>query len=241
MNVNTTSNLAMMSSMVGITQQIGQTKTANGDLAPDKQVNETDMQESSRDVKKEQTPSQQADIKSRNALRSQAQSIQRRYVPDELTQEEAARNDAGVNLQGNDAPQQKQTRYLDTSRQIQYSFGSFKGEAQEEQAAAPKNPLMKAETERKNLVENLRKWVDLELKQYVKQNQPIYPRKDLRDILNTLGSKSEQDNQRIKMDSDAKESTDKPTKYNIGNISKITRTMRYFEDIPSENLFEDVM
>jgi hypothetical protein len=240
MNINTNNNLAMMSSMVGISQQFGQTKTVNDDLAPDKQINEADKQESSRDVKKEQTPRSQ-DTRARQSLQSQSQSVQRRYLSDEQTHEPMAKAPSGEEFGENALPGQKQTRLLDTARQIQYSFGSFKSEGREEQAQTPKNPLMKADSERKNLVENLRKWVDLELKQYVKNNQPVYPRKDLRDILNTLGKKSDQDNQQIKSDRDSADSIEKPTTYNLGNISKITRTMRYFEDIPMENSFEEVM
>jgi hypothetical protein len=233
MNVSTHNNIAMMSSMVGVPQQTGDTKKVNKDLDQGQQVSETDKPEESQEQKKDNANVNNQGNKAENVGRQQARQIQRRYVAEDTKQElKSEGKEAPEQMQ--DLPGQQKTKgvMLDTSAQIQFKFQKFVGQQQQMQQAN-NQAKMKPDVQRKQFAENLRKWVDVEYKQFVKQNDPLYTRKNLREILSALGEQEGPQGKKTSRDRETGKNTVQFSKFNKYNITKASQAMRIFEEIPS--------
>ncbi len=239
MNVSTHNNIAMMSSMVGVPQQTGQTKqVANKDLDQSQQVSETDKSEESSENSKDKTETQSAHAGAgkaeQSSARQQARSVQRRYVAEDYKQEKAESKNENTSELGEPGQAQgtkgSKGVFLDTSSAIQLKFNKLQAQQQSE---ASQQTRMKPDIQRRQFASNLQKWVDVEYKQFVKTNDPLYTRRNLREILSALG---DQDPSAKKTRFD-KDSVGKNaiafSKYNKHNITQASKAMRIFEEIPS--------
>jgi len=239
MNVSTHNNIAMMSSMVGVPQQTGQTKqVANKDLDQGKQVSEADKAEEAAEHSKDKNETAAANAGAGKAehssARQQARSVQRRYVAEDYKQEKA--ESKTENSSELDQPGQTQGTgkgkgvMLDTSSGIQLKFNKFVAQQQTE---ASQQTRMKPDIQRRQFASNLQKWVDVEYKQFVKSNDPLYTRRNLREILSALGDQDPS----VKKNRFDKDSVGKNSiafsKYNKHNITQASKAMRIFEEIPS--------
>ncbi|MDQ7822811.1 MAG: hypothetical protein RDV48_08470 [Candidatus Eremiobacteraeota bacterium] len=238
MNVNTHNNMAMMSSMVGIPQQTGQTKQVNKDLDEGKQITETDKPDDSQELTKDKANVNSQGNQMESVSRQQSRSVARRYVAEDYKTEQQAKGTENEQVQDSQLNQQSGTQpkgrlFLDTSSQIQHSFQKMQ-EQQLQQQSANNQAKMRPDVQRKIFAENLRKWVDVEYKQFVKQNDPLYTRRNLREILQALG---DQDTQTKKTKSSSTDSLGKNSvqysRYNKYNITQASKAMRIFEEIPS--------
>jgi hypothetical protein len=232
MNVSAHNNIAMMSSMVGVPQQTGQTKQVNKDLDQGQQITETEKPEESQEQRQDNANVNNQGSKTENVSRQQARQIQRRYVAED-TQQELKTNGKEME-QTQDLPGQQKSKgvVLDTSAQIQFKFQKFVGEQQQMQQANSQ-AKMKPDVQRKQFAENLRKWVDVEYKQFVKQNDPLYTRKNLREILSALGEQDGPQSKKTSRDRETGKNTVQFSKFNKYNITKASQAMRIFEEIPS--------
>ncbi len=238
MNVNMHNNIAMMSSMVGIPQHAGQTKQVNKDLDQGKQITETDKSEEPKEHDKERSNVQNQGNKPQGAAKHQAQSVQRRFIAEDRQEEKKTKGKEGSDIESQDLLAKQETKgklMLDTSSQIQHRFAKFQTlQAQQQQQAAAQKKL-KPEIQRRIFADNLRKWVDVEYKQFVKQNDPLYTRRNLREILQALGEQESPTTKKTKMDRGDAAGKNKTqyTKYNKYNITQASKAMRIFEEIPS--------
>jgi len=232
MNVNTHNNIAMMSSMVGVPQQNTQTKQVNKDLDSTKQVLDMDKGEESNEMDKEapQLKNQQGGHQSESVARQQTKSVQRRFVAEDYKQEQKAKgpeSEMSQDLQHLESKQQGRVM-LDTSSQIQHKFQKVLTQQQQPNT----QNRMKPDVQRKQFADNLRKWVDVEYKQFVKQNDPLYTRRNLREILSALGDQ-DPSSKKVKSDRDNSKTTVQFSKFNKYNITQASKAMRIFEEIPS--------
>lgn len=234
MNVNTQSNFAMMSSMVGIPQNTIPTKQVNKDLDQGKQIMETDKSEETMETDKERANVQNQGNQAPTVTKYQTQGIQRRLIAEDH-QEEKKTKGTNRELESQDLLAKQETKgklLLDTSSQIQHRFQKYQMLQQQQQASTQKR--LKPDVQRRIFAENLRKWVDVEYKQFVKNNDPLYTRRNLREILQALGEQESPTAKKAKMDRDvAGKSKTQYTKYNKYNITQASKALRIFEEIPS--------
>jgi hypothetical protein len=234
MNVNMQSNISMMSSMVGIPQQTGQTKQVNKDLDQGQQITDTDKTEGTREQDKEKSNVQNQGGKTQGVAKHQTHAVQRRFVAEDH-QEEKKTKEGKSDIESQDLLSKQETKgklMLDTSSQIQHRFAKFQMLQQQQQATNQKR--LKPEIQRRVFAENLRKWVDVEYKQFVKQNDPLYTRRNLREILQALGEQESPQAKKTKLERDtAGKNKTQYTKYNKYNITQASKAMRIFEEIPS--------
>ncbi|MHC9540224.1 MAG: hypothetical protein AB9903_11960 [Vulcanimicrobiota bacterium] len=233
MNVSTHNNIAMMSSMVGVPQQSTQTKQANKELDSGQQISDLDKGEESQEAEKDAPQLKNQGQQSEGVARQQAKSVQRRFVAEEYKQEQKAKgaeSELTQDLQHLDSSktQQQGRVMLDTSSQIQHKFQKVLTQQQ------PTNQnRMKPDIQRRQFADNLRKWVDVEYKQFVKQNDPLYTRRNLREILSALGDQDPSAKKTKSSDRDTSKTTVQFSKFNKYNITQASKAMRIFEEIPS--------
>ncbi|MDQ7825758.1 MAG: hypothetical protein RDV48_23355 [Candidatus Eremiobacteraeota bacterium] len=221
MNVNTFNNVAMMSQMVGLPQQVGTGQELNRTLDIDEQVPDLEKGEKSPEAK---TP--QKSPEATNSARQHAKGVERRYVAEEDNSEQGPQGKAA----GEGSPQEKSPPKLDRSNQIQFKFNSALNSNQQ---AMPGAPSMQQRS--RQMVENLSRWVETEYRQFSKAPDNYYSRKDLRQIISML--KDNKASQSKSKAAGSRNKDDEPA-YNNGNITKLTTVMRAFEDLPRESLDE---
>jgi|GEM_PF-972054 len=234
MNVNTHNTIAMMSSMVGVPQQSTQTKQVNKDLDSSQQILDLDKGEESQETEQDAPQLKNQGQQSEGVARQQAKSVQRRFVAEDYKQEQKAKgaeSELSQDLQHLDSSktQQQGRVMLDTSSQIQHRFQKVL--TQQQQQPNTQN-RMKPDVQRRQFADNLRKWVDVEYKQFVKQNDPLYTRRNLREILSALGDQ-DPSSKKVKSDRDTSKTTVQFSKFNKYNITQASKAMRIFEEIPS--------
>jgi len=225
MNVNSYNNLAMMSSMTGITQQPGATKQVSGDLPLDWQITETEKDGEARGVKKDD-PQPRQQHSARNVARQQAQGVERRHVAEDT----GARGSNGTNEPGESGSKTFDNLTgsklsFDTARNIQYRYQSSIRSSPDQHTMAPQNQP----PDRQKLVNNLSKWVDIEYKQFNKAQGAPLSRRDLREVMHVLGNMNTSDSSAAKSET-TEEPEEKPTMYNRGNLSKLSKVMRFLDD-----------
>ncbi|MBR0518290.1 hypothetical protein IJJ97_00705 [bacterium] len=251
MNIGFNSNnISMMSSMVGIPH-----KAADGA----KQISKESGSSSSRvgessegageggsaEVEEESSASsgvrnKQASNKSQRAQQQSTARVSRKRVSDETVLD--TKNKAGETAESKEtgkavAPKQAQktagTTTLDNAKQIQYSFSKTMDEAN-----AGNETKQRPEVQRKKFAQNLRKWVDVEYKQYVKDSNPLYSRRNLREILNALGNFEAKTNKSSKKD-DAKNNSEVSfSSFNKYNVTQATKTLHIFDEIQVPDNYE---
>ncbi len=232
MNVSTHNNIAMMSSMVGVPQQSSQTKQVNKDLDLGKQITDVEKGDESKEMDKEAPQLKHQGPQSESVARQQTKSVQRRFVAEDYKQEQKAKgaeSELSQDLQSLESKPQGRV-LLDTSSQIQHKFQKVLNQQQQQQPNAQNR--MKPDVQRRQFADNLRKWVDVEYKQFVKQNDPLYTRRNLREILSALGDQ-DPSAKKTKSDRDNSKTTVQFSKFNKYNITQASKAMRIFEEIPS--------
>lgn len=233
MNVSTHNNIAMMSSMVGVPQQSTQTKQVNKELDSGQQISDLDKGEESQEAEKDAPQLKNQGHQSEGVARQQAKSVQRRFVAEEYKQEQKAKgaeSELAQDLQHLDSSktQQQGRVLLDTSSQIQHKFQKVLTQQQPNT-----QNRMKPDIQRRQFADNLRKWVDVEYKQFVKQNDPLYTRRNLREILSALGDQDPSAKKTKSSERDTSKTTVQFSKFNKYNITQASKAMRIFEEIPS--------
>lgn len=238
MNINMHNNIAMMSSMVGIPQNSGGNRQVNKEQGTEKTLAENDLGTETTDETAEEESSSarqtaRADQQKKTTgarQQTQTHAVQQKSVSEESkTEEQKKTSETSQQQKAGQTGKTGQTGgLLDTSKLIQLGFQKAQ-EAKENQEAKQQRP----DIQRKQFAENLKKWVDVEYKQYVKDNDPLYSRRNLREILQALG---DSDTKTQKKDS-AKDSTGKNTvsfsKFNKYNITQASTALKLFTEISS--------
>ncbi len=251
MNIGLNSNnISMMSSMVGIPH-----KAADGA----KQISKESGSSSSRvgessegageggsaEVEEESSASsgvrnKQASNKAQRAQQQSTARVSRKRVSDETVLD--TKNKAGETAESKEAgktvaPKQAQktagTTTLDNAKQIQYNFSKTMDETN-----AGTETKQRPEVQRKKFAQNLRKWVDVEYKQYVKDSNPLYSRRNLREILNALGNFEAKTNKSSKKDDAKNNSQVSFSSFNKYNVTQATKTLHIFDEIQVPDNYE---
>ena len=248
--VNNANNISMMSSMVGIPH-----KAADGakQIAKESGSNLNKLGESSEgageggsgEVEEESSSSagvrrQQAASRAQRQQQSSSARVARKRVSDDTVLdtknkagESAESKEAGKPAVAKQAPKTTGTATLDNAKQIQYSFSKTM-----EETNAGNEAKQRPELQRKKFAQNLRKWVDVEYKQYVKDSNPLYSRRNLREILNALGNFESKTNKSNKKD-DAKNNSEVSfSAFNKYNVTQATKTLHIFDEIQVPDNYE---
>ncbi len=255
MNVNVHNTISMVSSMVGVPHSSGgakqiakdQAQSEKSSLDRDASVDgEGEEGVSEGEESSYHKPKAQAGQANSAQSKQQAAAASRRRISEETlvknesedskTEETGKTAQAGQAGKSSSTAAQKGTGFLDTSRLIQQKFTETK-EAQQDSAK------QRPDVQRKQFAENLKKWVQLEYNQYSKGTDPLYTRRNLREILNALGDQ----NTKTQKTSSKEDSTGKSqvgfSKFNKYNITQASNALRIFEEIPSpeDNLSYDLV
>lgn len=251
MNLGITSNnISMMSSMVGIphkaadgakqiTKESGSNSNRIGEssegVAEGGSGEVEDDEAASSGVKKQQTSS-----KAQRNQQSSASRVSRKRVSDETVLD--TKNKTGETSESQEAKKPVATKQaqrtvatgaLDNAKQIQHSFSKTLDETN-----AGNEAKQRPELQRKKFAQNLRKWVDVEYKQYVKDNNPLYSRRNLREILNALGNFEAKTNKTSKKDDAKNNSQVSFSAFNKYNVTQATKTLHIFDEIQVPDNYE---
>lgn len=242
MNVNMQNNISMMSAMVGIphntdgAKQI--TKESQSNTVLDNKLDYTEgaegegaaaeADEAGSEYIRKKPQTQNAG----KAHKNQANRVGRKMVSDETVTD--TKNKTGETAEAKQAENAAKTAksakmsstMFDTSKQIQFSFNKTMDEAQ-----AGQETKTRPDIQRKKFAENLKKWVEVEYKQYVKDNDPLYSRRNLREILQALGDTEVKGKKNGKKDDSTGKSEVSFSSFNKYNIDKASSTLKIFEEI----------
>ncbi len=232
----THNTISMMSSLVGV-PQYNSAKKVNKETSDSEKIrneenfsevseegNET--QEATKASKKGSTASAQGSTQTQS--KHQLTAAQRRAVAEDLKPEnkevkgeETAQAAKGQNAKTSSKPS---SLFYDTSRLIQHNFKSTVDNQQDSHKLRP-------DIQRRQFAENLKKWVQLEYNQFTKDADPLYTRRNLREILNALGdSDSKTQKSGSKEDSTGKNQVGL-SKFNKYNISQASNALKLFEEM----------
>lgn len=225
MNVNSANVLSFTSSLVGIPQQTATKKLDDNGLKETEQITETEDTEESQSAKNKEQDVKSTPQKYDSTTKQQSQSIQRRFFKED-TGDKKVFSDKAQSPQDTDIQQAGQSKIrLDTSSWIQLKSKQNLNELVQNREDGAS---VKQEFHKKQLLNNMKKMVDIEYKQYVKDNDPLYTRRNLREILQALGDQDSPKTRKTWSERD-KNSVGKEVKcssnYNRLNISKMANTM----------------
>lgn len=258
MNLNVSNNnISMMSAMVGIphntggakqvSKEGGQTGTVSDrgfDFA-EEGINESESDGS--EYIKKKTPDTKGSQNAKGAQQahqSRTNQTQQKLVSDQTVADSKGTEDTAeaknAEAAKNTAKSAKTTGMsgLDNSKQIQFSFNKTLDEAQ-----AGQETKQRPEIQRKKFAENLKKWVEVEYKQYVKGNDPLYSRRNLREIMQALGDTEVKSKKTGKKESSADKNEVSFSAFNKYNINQASNTLKIFEEIqvPDDHSFFELV
>lgn len=240
MSINLHNHISMVSSFVGMPQ--GGIKQVNKDQAkaeqPLNQPNVAEDGDSSEDdsgyFKTSAKKSAGGAAHARHAAsakgKQSADAVQRRVVSEEQVKDtDGSKATEGAAKSGKaptTAKSGKSPLLYDTSRFIQHNF--------QETAAAQQQPAkLRPDIQRKQFAENLRKWVQLEYSQFTKNADPLYTRRNLREILNALGDSDSKTNKYSSKEDSVGKNKIGFSKFNKYNITQASQALKLFEEINS--------
>ena len=249
LSVNNANNISMMSSMVGIPHKAADgakqiTKESGSNLNKLGEASEGSGEGGSGEVEEESSAAgarrQQATNKAQRQQQSSTARVARKRVSDDTVLdaknkagESAESKEAGKPAVAKQAPKTTGTATLDNAKQIQYSFSKTM-----EETNAGNEAKQRPELQRKKFAQNLRKWVDVEYKQYVKDSNPLYSRRNLREILNALGNFESKTNKSNKKDDSKNNSEVSFSAFNKYNVTQATKTLHIFDEIKVPDDYE---
>ncbi len=232
MQINSYNNMAMMYSMVGLPQGSQAPRQINRTLDTGSQISPKGKSDESKGTKKESFFPEFQKASQNSKSESELSGTGRRYVGEEIPSHGGRESASEQNEQHSDLSNSPGT--LDTARQIQFKFQSQNNFTSKKTASPEEQSRMK----RQQQMSNLKQWVDLEYKQYVKNSEMPYTRRDLREISGALDTKDKSLNQNFTSPGGKNASgISQPTQnnnFNILNLTKVARTMNFLEDpVPS--------
>lgn len=255
MNLNVSSNnISMMSAMVGIPHNAGGAKQVSkeggqtGTVADrgfdfaEEGINESDSDGS--EYIKKHTPDTKGTHNAHSAQQSRSNKLQQKLVADQTVADSKGAEESSeaknAEVSKNTAKTLKSSGMsgLDNSKQIQFSFNKTLDEAQSGQETK-----QRPEVQRKKFAENLKKWVEVEYKQYVKGNDPLYSRRNLREIMQALGDTEVKSKKTGKKESSADKNEVSFSAFNKYNINQASNTLKIFEEIqvPDDHTFFELV
>lgn len=248
MNLHTHNTISMMSAMVGIPHNTDGAKQISKDNQSLNKLNSAAAEAGSVEggesgegsgeevgseyIKKQSSP------QSGKTQRAQTAHVERRQVSEE-TVADTKQAEQGTEAQAADktAKTAKSTALkgsmFDTSKQIQFHFNKQMDETQ-----ANQDTKNRPDIQRKKFAQNLKKWVDVEYKQYVKDNDPLYSRRNLREILQALGDSDVKTKKTGKKDDASGKNEISFSSFNKYNISQATNTLKIFDEIQLPDNYE---
>jgi hypothetical protein len=122
---------------------------------------------------------------------------------------------------------------FDTSAQIQWRFN----QAQAQQANGTENPQTQPEVQKRQFLSRLRQMVSTEYQQYVKSDDSLYSRRNLREIMQAL-NQDDPNSRRLRNDQDTRRSDDAPPSelegYNKFNHLRAARSLKVVQERQEE-------
>ena len=233
-DIGTHNKMAMMSSLAGLPQKGEQKKTNRREAPEESQMTFGENFEEELQSSRESADTRQNNT--RNEVRQQAGSVQRRLLSENGRKDRKAEvkeeQQVSEESMGGERLREKGEALLDTTAQIHHQF--MKQRASMKQQPATLSKPEQARVQRQNYAKNVKDMAELELKQYVKDSNPIYTRKGLREIIQVLGEFEDPCTKQSKSNREKEKSRLAFKNYNEGNINKASKTMRMFEEIPSD-------
>ncbi len=188
-------NLAMRSTMVGIPQQIASTHYGE---EPEPFIFEPDQE---KETLENAGPKQQRQLKSSSHAQAKGESRNQAVNSKQASEEQVP------------GTEQRPGSLIDTSNMINIGF-------QSKLRNSPQNPpFQETKTSRTQFVNNMRKIVDLEYKQFVRNPDNCYSKGNLRAILHSMEPKEKDP-----------DTAGAGKAYNLQNISRATSTLNFLQD-----------
>ena len=237
-NVNTHNTISMMSSMTGVpTRHAVSNNKEQGqvDKTQNRNVSESDndsgeVSEQEESPKSSKAKGGRASQAGQSQAKQQTNGAQQRRIADNASQQKAQENSEASSANKADKseqaskPAKPSPTTFDTSRAIQLKFTK----EQQAQPEAPKRP----DVARKEFADNLKKWVNLEYKQYTK-DVSLYTCRDMRSIMSALTDTSSKTNKTSSKEDKTGRNQVSFSKFNKYNITSAANALRIFEEIPS--------